>query len=68
MSVILLWVPDVHSCPCAGCCEAQAWQQSQLCLNMDKSLVNVLRSVRADSGEQADEFTEVQDILMRNRI
>ena len=35
---------------------------------MDKSLVNVLRSVRADSGEQADEFTEVQDILMSNRI
>ena len=46
----------------------QAWQRSQLCVNMDKALVDVLRSVRANSGEQVRELSEVQDILMSNRI
>lgn len=50
--------------PYAGCCAAQAWQRSQLCVNMDIALVDVLRSVRANIGELA----EVQDILMCNRI
>ena len=54
--------------PCAGCCVAQAWQRSQLCVNMDFALVDVLRSVRANSGDQAGELAEVQDILMSNRI
>ena len=48
----------------AGRCAAQAWQRSQLCVNMDIALVDVLRSVRANIGELA----EVQDILMCNRI
>ena len=54
--------------PCAGCCVTQAWQRLQLCVNMDKALVDVLRSVRANSGEQVRELSEVQDILMSNRI
>ena len=35
---------------------------------MDKALVDVLRSVRASSGEQAEDVTEVQNILMSNPI
>ena len=35
---------------------------------MDIELVELLRSVCADSGEQAQEITEVQDILLSNRI
>ena len=35
---------------------------------MDIALVDVLRSVRANIGEQAGELAEVQDILMSNRI
>lgn len=35
---------------------------------MDIALVDVLRSVRANIGEQAVELAEVQDILMSNRI
>ena len=54
--------------PYAGCCAAQAWQRSQLCVNMDIALVDVLRSVRANIGEHAGELAEVQDILMCNRI
>ena len=54
--------------PCAGCCVAHAWQRSQLCVNMGKTLVDVLRNVRANSGEQAGELAEVQGILMSNRI
>ena len=36
--------------------------------SMDSELVELLRSVCADSGEQAQEVTEVQDILLSNRI
>ena len=36
--------------------------------SMDSALVELLRSVCADSGEQAQEVTEVQDILVSNRI
>ena len=36
--------------------------------SMDNALVELLRSVRADSGEQAQELSEVQDILLSNRI
>ena len=35
---------------------------------MDIELVELLRSVCADSGKQAQEITEVQDILLSNRI
>ena len=35
---------------------------------MDNALVELLRSVTADSGEQAQEVTEVQDIFVSNRI
>ena len=54
--------------PCAGCCLTQAWQRSQLCVNMDKTLVDVLRSVRANSEEHVMELSEMHDILMSNRI
>jgi len=36
--------------------------------SMDNALVELLRSVCADSGEQAQEVSEVQDILLSNRI
>ena len=36
--------------------------------SMENALVELLRSFRAESGEQAQEVTEVQDILLSNRI
>ena len=41
---------------------------SSLVWSTENELVELLRTFRADSGEQAQEVTEVQDILLSNRI
>ena len=70
----MLIVTCVRVCCCAFLSHVQcaAWfklaSNYSLVWSMDNALVELLRSVRADSGEQAQEVTEVQDILLSNRI